>query len=97
MVAIGAGLTAILTYPTVPGLLTHGRFDTGDGRFSIWNVGWIGHALVTAPAQIFDANIFYPHSGTLTYSEPNLVAGLLGLPAFAATGNAVAALNAARI
>ncbi|HUF47077.1 MAG TPA: hypothetical protein VMM93_04615 [Vicinamibacterales bacterium] len=96
LLVVGFLLTALVTYPTLPGLTTHGRFDTGDGRFSIWNVGWIGHALTTAPADLLDANIFHPHRGALAYSEPNLVAGLLGLPAFLATGgNAVAALNSA--
>ena len=62
-----AVLVTVLTYPTVPGLGTMGRLDTGDGRFSIWNVGWIHHALTTSPAHLLDANIFYPHTGTLAY------------------------------
>ena len=92
---LAVGLVAILTYPTIPGLLSMGRLDTGDGRFSIWNVGWIDHALLTDPRHLFDANIFYPHTGTLAYSELNLVAGALGLPVFALTKNALAAQNSA--
>jgi len=88
-VGVGAALVCLMTWPTAPGLFTYGRLDTADGRFSIWNVGWIGHALTTSDT-LLDANIFYPHLGTLAYSELNLVAGLLGLPAFVAT-----ALNAA--
>ncbi|MFI5177889.1 MAG: hypothetical protein ACHQO8_04980 [Vicinamibacterales bacterium] len=95
VVGLAVVLVTILTYPTVPGLLTMGRLDTGDGRFSIWNVGWIDHALTTNPRHLFDANIFYPHTGTLAYSELNLVAGLLGLPAFVVTKNALAAHNSA--
>jgi len=92
---MAAALVIVLTWPTVPGFATLGRFGTGDGQFSIWNIGWIGHALVTDPLNLFNANIFHPHQGTLAYSELNLVAGVLGLPAYAVTGNAVAALNGA--
>jgi hypothetical protein len=77
-------------------LTTVGRFDTNDGLFSIWNIAWIDHALLTAPSRLLDANIFYPHTGTLAYSELNLVAGILGLPWYAATHHsALAALNGA--
>ena len=85
-----------MTAPTLTRLTTVGRFDTNDGLFSIWNVAWIDHALLTAPASLLNANIFSPHTGTLAYSELNLVAGLFGLPWYAATRHsAVAALNGA--
>lgn len=45
MIAAAAALTVLLTHPTVAGFTTHARFDTGDGRFSNWNVGRIDHAL----------------------------------------------------
>ena len=79
---VGAVLVTVLTNPLVPKLTSAGRFDNGDGRFSIWNVAWVSHALLTDPAHLFDANIFYPHTGTLAYSELNLVAGVLGTPAY---------------
>jgi hypothetical protein len=94
-VSVAVVLVTVLTWPTLAGLTTFGRVDTGDGRFSIWNVGWIGHALLTDPRRLLDANIFHPHTGTLAYSELNLVAGVLGAPAYAVTGSAVAATNAA--
>ncbi len=93
--AIGAVLVVVMTAPTLTRLTSVGRFDTNDGRFSIWNIAWIDHALLTAPSTLLDANIFYPHTGTLAYSELNLVAGLFGLPWYAATHKAVAALNGA--
>jgi hypothetical protein len=42
---------------------------------------------------VFDANIFYPHRGTLAFSENNLGAGLLALPVYWATRNPYAACN----
>ncbi|HET9370772.1 MAG TPA: hypothetical protein VFO19_11015 [Vicinamibacterales bacterium] len=91
--AIGLALIVVMTYPLVPAMASAGRVNTGDGRFSIWNVGWIDHALLTSPSNLFNANIFHPHPGTLAYSELNLVAGVLGLPAFAVSRNALAAHN----
>jgi hypothetical protein len=91
--ATGAALTALLTYPTIVNPGSMARFDTGDGRFSVWNVAWVAHALVDDPRHLFDANIFYPHRGTLTYSEANLVAGAMGAPIYALTRNPVATHN----
>jgi hypothetical protein len=88
-------VTTLMTWPMVPRLGSVGRLDSGDGKVSIWNVGWVDHALLTDPRHLLDANIFWPHLGTLTYSEMNLVAGLLGLPTFILTHNALAAHNAA--
>lgn len=89
----GALLVTVLTYPTVPKMGSVGRFDNGDGRFSIWNVAWVSHALITDPRHVLDANIYYPHKGTLAYSELNLVAGVLGAPAYLITHNPLAATN----
>ena len=81
----GAVLVTVLTAPTLTQLTSVGRLDTNDGRYSIWNIAWIGHAALSDTATLLDANIFWPHTGTLAYSELNLVAGALGLPWYAAT------------
>ena len=88
----GATLAVALTWPLAPKLGRIGR-DDADARFSIWNVAWVAHALATDPVHVFDANIFYPHRGTLAYSENNLVAGALAAPIWAATKNPFAAHN----
>jgi len=90
---VGCGLTAVLTQPTVLKIGHAGRLDSGDGRFSIWNVAWVAHALLDDPRHLLDANIFYPHTGTLAFSELNLVAGVLAIPAYAITRNPIATLN----
>jgi hypothetical protein len=94
-VILACTFTAALTYPTIRDFGTGGRLDSGDGRFSIWNVAWVAHALTAEPRRLFDANIFYPHPRTLTYSEMNLVAGTLAAPAYALTRNPIAAHNTA--
>ncbi|HUR34339.1 MAG TPA: hypothetical protein VM032_11135 [Vicinamibacterales bacterium] len=53
-----------------------------DAFFSIWRIGWIAHALGTAPLHLFDANIFHPAKGTLAFSDATLLEGLLGAPLF---------------
>ena len=88
-------LTCLMAYPTVTKLGLAGRLDTNDGKFSIWNVAWVAHALTSDPRHLFDANIFFPHSGTLAYSELNLVAGALAVPVYALTRNPLAAHNSA--
>src|SRR5579885_1948829 len=92
VVVAGAALAVALTWPLAPRLGRIGR-DDADARFSIWNVAWVAHALTTDPAHVFDANIFYPHHGTLAYSENNLLAGALAVPVWAATRNPFAAHN----
>jgi hypothetical protein len=95
VVAAGALLTALFTYPIAfkPGRV--GRVDNGDGQFSIWNVAWVARTLPTDPLHVFDANIFYPHRRTLAYSESNLGAGALAIPVYWATRNPYAAHNSA--
>ena len=83
-----------MTWP-LPARLAHGgRTDKGDGLFSIWVVAWVSHALITSPAHLFDANIFYPEKETLAYSEANVGAGALGVPVWIATHNPYATHNA---
>jgi 4-amino-4-deoxy-L-arabinose transferase-like glycosyltransferase len=91
--ALAILLTVAFTWPIAPRLGSVGRFDTGDGHWSIWCVAWVSHALATDPADLFDANIFVPHRDTLAYSENNIVAGVLGLPAYLLTGNPYATHN----
>ena len=67
-----------MTWPLVARGASAGRIDSGDGQFSIWNVAWVARTLVVDPRGLYDANIFYPHRGTLAYSEANLGAGAAG-------------------
>ena len=88
-------LTALFTYPIAFKLGRVGRVDNGDGQLSIWNVAWVARTLAVDPLHVFDANIFYPHRGTLAYSENNLGAGALAMPVYWATRNPYAAHNSA--
>ncbi|MCC7416670.1 MAG: hypothetical protein IT176_05960 [Acidobacteria bacterium] len=93
--AASAAATAALTYPLAFRLGSVGRVDQADGQFSIWNVAWVARTLIADPRHLFDANIFYPHTGTLAYSEANIGAGLVAAPIYWLTRNPYAAHNAA--
>ena len=57
--------------------------DLGDPLFSIWRIGWVAHQIVTDPAHLFDANIFYPDRLTLTLSDPLILPALTAAPLLA--------------
>lgn len=94
LVVLGfSALTAALARPVTFHLGSVGRIDNGDGQFSIWNVAWVARTLVIDPLHVFDANIFYPHRWTLTYSESNLGAGAVAIPVYWSTHSPYAAHN----
>ncbi len=87
VVLAGVTLTAVLTFPLAFQINRVGRINTDDGRWSIWVVSWVAHALTTDPAGVYQANIFYPQRNALAFSEANLVEGALGAPVWALTKN----------
>ncbi len=72
-------LTAMITWPQALSPLTE-FIGHHDSYFSIWRLAWVAHALATSPTRLFDANIFHPAEGTLTYSDAMLLEGVLGAP-----------------
>jgi hypothetical protein len=60
-----------------------------------WILAWDGHALLTDPAHLFDANIFFPLKDTLAYSEHLLGTALPMLPILLISGEPVLAYNVA--
>lgn len=91
--ALAATSTSVLMHPLVARMGQVGRVNTGDGQFSLWNVAWVAHAVVANPRTLYDANIFYPHRRALAFSEANIGAGLLAVPAWWATRNPYLAHN----
>ena len=95
VVAAAVLITLVMTWPLAVRGASAGRIDSGDGQFSIWNVAWVARTLVVDPPNLFNANIFYPHRGTLAYSEANIGAGSLAVPFYwASGGNPYVAHNA---
>ncbi|MDE3089735.1 MAG: hypothetical protein KGJ80_10195 [Chloroflexota bacterium] len=67
--------------------------DKQDALLNTWIIGWVGHALITDPLNLFNANIFYPYANTLAFSETMLPQGLFALPFNLAFDNTVLGYN----
>jgi hypothetical protein len=93
VLVVAALLAVALTFPFAAQMSHVGRIDNFDGRFGIWNIAWVARTLVVDPAHVLDANIFYPHKRTLIFSETNLGAGALAIPAYWSTRNPYFAFN----
>jgi hypothetical protein len=74
-----SAITLVLTYPQ--GFeITSAIGGHYDSLFSVWRLAWIAHQLPRSPSHLFDANIFYPQPGTLSYSDAILLPGLVAAP-----------------
>jgi hypothetical protein len=90
------GLLALVsTHPLWRYLTTVVPSDIGDPLLNAWILAWDGHALLTDPAHLFDANIFFPLKDTLAYSEHLLGTALPMLPILLISGEPVLAYNVA--
>lgn len=94
VVALGfAALTIVFAYPVSIHPATRLLADNTDTHLFLWTLAWNAHAFTAQPLSFFDANIHFPYSGTLAYSENLLGSGLLAAPVIWLTGNLVLALN----
>jgi hypothetical protein len=72
-------LTAAGTYPQI--LHMRDRIDdVGDPLLNTWALSWVAHQVRTAPAHLFDGNIFYPEKQALAFSDILLVPALTVTP-----------------
>lgn len=84
--AVGLLLAVFSTWPsmahpasTIPG-------DIGDPLYQAWQLAWGGHAVLTQPTHVFDANVLHPLENTLAFSD-----SLLGYFPFGLVGSGVGA------
>lgn len=90
------GLFALVsTHPLWRYLTTVVPSDIGDPLLNTWILAWDGHALLTDPSHLFDANIFFPLKDTLAYSEHLLGTALPMLPILLISGEPILAYNVA--
>jgi Bacterial membrane protein YfhO len=87
-----AALTLLLTWPQALYLATKVA-NHGDPYLSMWRLEWLAHALTGGVPRLFDGNIFYPHTGTLAYSDATLLQGALAAPWLMAHANPVLVYN----
>lgn len=87
-------LTLALTWPTAVTLTTHVP-DRQDPLLNAWILAWEAHQLLLAPLDLYHANIFFPQTHTLAYSEVLLSTSLLVMPLQWLTGHALLSYNVA--
>jgi hypothetical protein len=64
-----------------------------DHRFVIWLVGRNAWTLLHRPLALLDAEGCFPERRTLSLGEPGISLGIVGMPAWLATGDPVATYN----
>src|ERR1019366_3638659 len=81
---IGAALlivamTIFVTWPQAL-VMTTSMAAHGDPMFTIWRFAWVAHAVREAPRHLFDANILYPATRTLTYADTTFLEAAFAAP-----------------
>jgi hypothetical protein len=65
---------------------------TGDVLGNVWALTWVGRHLA-APQHLFAANLYYPDTASLAYTESMLAQALMAAPLLALGASPVAAYN----
>jgi len=58
-----------------------------------WVLSWVHQHLFINPSSLFNANIFYPHTNTLSFSEHMIPEALISLPIYYISKNPLLAYN----
>lgn len=77
----GVLLAVAMTWPLARTLRTTVPQDAGDPVAQAWQAAWGGHALLSRPLSVFDANTFFPATPSLAFSDSLLgyaPAGMVG-------------------
>jgi hypothetical protein len=91
--ALFAALTLVETWPLATNLARLSRNDNGDTMLNEWILAWVAHQAPRDPLHLFQANIFYPESNSLAFSESMLVQSALAMPMLWAGASPVLAYN----
>lgn len=67
----------------------------GDSLESVYIVAWNVHQFFRSPAHLFDANVLFPHTRALAFTDHRLLPSLAVAPVQWATGDPVLATNVA--
>jgi hypothetical protein len=90
----------VLTWPLAIHFTTHlgATEGPGDPYLNLWILGWdlrawTMHPLEVFTGRVFNANIFFPAQGALTFSDHLLLQSLVVSPVYALTHNLVLCYN----
>lgn len=81
MAALAVALAAVMTWPALAHPATSLPAEWGDPTLQAWSMAWDGHALLTDPLRLWDANALYPERYSLAFSDSLLgyaPAGMIG-------------------
>jgi hypothetical protein len=94
--AAGAGvvIAALMSWPLALHLGSEIGKDLGDPLLQAWQVAWIGHALLTSPLDLWQANTFWPYHDTLAFSDALIGYAPVGMLAEASPHAALVGYNA---
>jgi hypothetical protein len=67
--ALFLGMTLVMLRPNPSQLGDRLPGNTGDPALITWTLSWGAHTLPGHPTSYLDANIFWPHKGTLAYAD----------------------------
>ena len=90
----GAVIAVLMSWPLALHLGSDIAKDLGDPLLQTWQVAWIGHALVTSPLDLWQANTFWPYDDTLAFSDALVGYAPFGLLAQASPHAALIGYNA---
>ena len=68
-------------------------WDAPDTHVYLWTLAWDAYAFLHQPLRIFDANIYYPFTNTLAFSENLIGSAFFAAPIIWLTGNLVLGMN----
>lgn len=77
-------VTIVMTWPYAKQVQTS-LYNWSDALLNTWTLAWGVHALLTNPLELYNANIFYPYTNTLAYSESLLPQTVVAMPIILAT------------
>jgi hypothetical protein len=83
---LALGLALVTSWPLVLHLGSHISPDLGDPVRTVWQVAWLGHALIHDPTGIWSTNAFWPLGHSLAFSD-----SLLGYAPLAIVGGGATA------
>ena len=90
----GVALAIVMSWPLALHLGSEIGKDLGDPLGQAWQVAWIGHALVTSPLELWQANTFWPDDDTLAFSDALIGYAPVGVLAQASPHAALVGYNA---
>ena len=67
--ALFVGMTLLMLRPNPSELANRLPGNTGDPALITWTLSWGAHTLPSHPTSYLNANIFWPHQGTLAYAD----------------------------